>query len=309
MKKNIKKGISQVDKQKISKKRKVVYMAFKSLICLILIGCGVFGGYIVGDLVIGQIDTFDPSAYTASAYSEKESDIKLWAKKDISQLTATQIFVVAQYKIENCGNYCVYTKGYDGGDKGKVTTLGMTQDLYGYRYRKGTKGYFDYFSTGIANVAKKTEYTIGEDKYYSFEGSLSGGEVTWSPYKTDAGLEYRTKAEYEEMAGVNPDSPIDYIVSRKTVVSEKNNGQVDGMYSFTLNLNVTTSVLKYVKKMKYMSGFDYPKFTNVELRFEVDKDMNFQNIYINESYKVIGMSAVGKYKNEFHYNLDEIVEK
>ncbi len=309
MKKKKEQKIALDNKQTISQKGNIVYKAFRTLICLILIGCGVFGGYIVGDLVIGQIDTFDPSAYTASAYKEKESDIKAWEKKSITELSATQIFVVAQYKIENCGTYCVYTKGYDGGDKGKVTTLGMTQDLYGYRYINGTKGYFDYFSTGIANVAKKTEYTVGEDKYYSFEGSLSGSEVTWSPYKTDAGLKYRTKAEYEEMAGVNPDSPIDYIVSRKTVVSEKNNGQVDGMYSFTLNLNVTTSVLNYVKKMKYMSGFDYPKFTNVELRFEVDKDMNFQNIYINESYKVIGMSAVGKYKNEFHYNLDEIMEK
>lgn len=309
MQKNKEQEVSQVDEPTMSSKRKTIYIAFKTLICLILIGCGVLSGYIVGDLVIGQIDTFDPSGYTASAYREKDADIKIWEQKSIIELTATQIFVVAEAKIQKCENYCIYTKGYDGGDKGKVTTLGMTQDLYGYRYRKGTKGYFDYFSTGIANVAKKTEYTIGEDKYYSFEGTLSGDNVTWVPYKTDSGLEYRTKAEYEELAGVNPDSPIDYIVSRKTVISEKNNGQVGSLYSFTLNLNVTTSVLNYVKKMKYMSGFDYPKFTNIEIRFEVDKDMNFQNIYINESYKVIGMNAVGKYKNEFHYNQEDIVEK
>ena len=61
--------------------------------------------------------------------------------------------------------------------------------------------------------------------------------------------------------------------------------------------------------MNYMGGFGYPKFSSIELRFEVDKNMNFQNIYINESYKVIGMSAVGKYKNEFHYNIESIVEK
>ena len=33
------------------------------------------------------------------------------------------------------------------------------------------------------------------------------------------------------------------------------------------------------------------------------------NIYIVENYKVIGMSAVGKYKNEFRYGVENIVEK
>ena len=292
-----------------AKKKKIIGIAVKVLLCLLMIGCGTAGGFVVGDLIIGKFDTFDPSGYSASAYKEKDSDIAKWKTMDISKLTPTQIFVVAEAKINECENYCIYTKGYDGGEKGVVTTLGMKQDLYGYRYRKGTKGYFDYFSTGLANVAKKTEFTFGENKFYSYEGSLNGDNVTWTLNKPESGQDYRTDKEYKEMTGLKAENPIDYIVSRKTVQSEKNNGKFKELYSYTINLNPTLGVLNYVKKMNYMSGFGYPKFSSIELRFEVDKNMNFQNIYINESYKVIGMSAVGKYKNEFHYNIESIVEK
>lgn len=293
----------------VTKKRKVISVAFKLLLCLLMVGCGTAGGFVVGDLIIGKFDTFDPSGYSASAYKEKDSDIAKWKAMDISKLTPTQVFVVAEAKINECENYCIYTKGYDGGEKGVVTTLGMKQDLYGYRYRKGTIGYFDYFSTGLANVAKKTEFTFGENKFYSYEGSLNGDNVTWTLNKPESGQEFRTDKEYEEMTGLKAESPIDYIVSRKTVQSEKNNGKVKELYSYTINLNPTLGVLNYVKKMNYMSGFGYPKFSSIELRFEVDESMNFHNIYINESYKVIGMSAVGKYKNEFHYDIESIVEK
>ena len=293
----------------VTKKRKVISVAFKLLLCLLMMGCGTAGGFVVGDLIIGKFDTFDPSGYSASAYKEKDSDIAKWKAMDISKLTPTQVFVVAEAKINECENYCIYTKGYDGEEKGTVTTLGMKQNLYGYRYRKGTKGYFDYFSTGLANVAKKTEFTFGENKFYSYEGSLNGDNVTWTLNKPESGQDFRTDKEYEEMTGLKAESPIDYIVSRKTVINETNNGKVGELYSFTINLNSTTGVLNYVKKMNYMSGFGYPKFSSIELRFEVDESMNFHNIYINESYKVIGMSAVGKYKNEFHYDIESIVEK
>ena len=293
----------------VTKKRKVISVAFKLLLCLLMVGCGTAGGFVVGDLIIGKFDTFDPSGYSASAYKEKDSDIAKWKAMDILKLTPTQVFVVAEAKINECENYCMYTKGYDGGEKGTVTTLGMKQDLYGYRYRKGTIGYFDYFSTGLANVAKKTEFTFGENKFYSYEGSLNGDNVTWALNKPESGQDFRTDKEYEEMTGLKAESPIDYIVSRKTVINETSNGKVGELYSFTINLNSTTGVLNYVKKMNYMSGFGYPKFSSIELRFEVDESMNFHNIYINESYKVIGMSVVGKYKNEFHYDIESIVEK
>ena len=287
------------------KKKKIILYAIKYVVFLIFGALAAAGGFIIGDLVIGKFDTFDPSKFDASSYKESEKNISLWESKSIQELSATQIFVVAQSKILDCEYYSVATKGYNGESKGVVTTLGMKQDLYGYRYRDHDKGYFDYFSTGLATVIKKTEFKFSENKFFSYEGTMNGNDVNWTLSKTESGEEFRTKEEYKSLVGCEANDPIDYIVSTKTVIEETDNGKNGEFNSYTIKLNVETAVLNYVVKMNYMSGFGYPKFTSIELRFEVDDQMNFQNIYINESYKVIGMNANSKYKMEFSYqNID-----
>lgn len=285
------------------KKKRLALLITQIVTLVIVAGVAIFAGwFVVGDLIIGKIDTFDPTKYNASNYEESQANIALWKTKALNELTATQIFVVAQAKIQDCSYYGIYTKGYNGEDKGIVNApFGQKQDLYGYRYRDNLKGYFDYYSTGLATVVKKVEYTFGVDEFYCYEGKITNGVTNWTPFKTASGCAYRTGEEYIEMTGCNAQDPIDYIVSLKTVLTEKSNGMVNGYHSFTLTLDSSTSVLHYVKKMNYMSGFGYPKFSSIELRFEVDDDMNFQNIYINENYKVIGMDANSKYKMEFVY--------
>lgn len=288
------------------KEKNVIMLIIKIALIVIFATIAVFAGTVVGDLVIGKFDTFDPNQFNAENYVENATNVKLWRTQSINSLTATQIFVVAESKILECENYCIHTKGYNGEDKGKITTLGITQDLYGYRYRKNNKGYFDYFSTGLATVAKKVEYTVGENKYYCYEGAMSGGSTTWVLFPKDDGTEYRNGSEYKELTGCYAENPIDYIVSTKTVLTQTTNEKVDDFYSYTITLDTQTSVLNYVRKMDYMSNFGYPKFSSIELRFEVDENMNFRNIYISENYKVIGMEASAKFKMEFSYeNIEE----
>lgn len=287
-------------------KQHMVTSIIKVILILIFGFVAIAGGLLVGKMIIGKFDTFDPSKYTAENYIENPQNIVLWSSKNISELTPTQIFCIAESKILKNENYLVKTKGYNGEDKGVVITLGMKQDLYGSRYRKDGKGYFDYFSTGLATVAKKVEFSFGEEKYYCYEGSMNGDTTTWNIRKPESGNEFFTTDEYKAMTGCNAENPIDYIVSTKTVLSEQTNEKVGALYSYTITLDTKTSVLNYVKKMDYMSGFGYPKFNSIELRFEVDENMNFQNIYINESYKVIGMDANSKYKMEFNYGDFEI---
>lgn len=286
-----------------AKKKNIALLITQILTLVIVAGVAIFAGwFVVGDLIIGKIDTFDPSQYNASNYEESQANIALWKTKSINELTPTQIFAVAQSKILNCLYYGIYTKGYNGEDKGIVNApFGQKQDLYGYRYRDNTEGYFDYYSTGLATVVKKVEHTFGIDEFYCYEGKITNGVTNWTPFKTESGCLFRTAEEYVEMTGCNAQDPIDYIVSLKTVLTQKSNGKVGTINSYTLTLDPSTSVLHYVKKMNYMSGFGYPKFSSIELRFEVDDDMNFQNIYINENYKVIGMDANSKYKMEFVY--------
>lgn len=288
-------------------KQHMVTSIIKVILILMFGFVAIAGGLLVGKMIIGKYDTFDPSKYTAENYIENPQNIVLWSSKNISELTPTQIFCIAESKILKNEHYSIKTKGYNGEDKGVVITLGMKQDLYGSRYRKDGKGYFDYFSTGLATVAKKVEYTFGEDKYYCYEGSINGDTTTWNIKKQqESGNEFFTADEYKAMTGCNAENPIDYIVSTKTVLSEQTNEKVGTLYSYTITLDTKTSVLNYVKKMDYMSGFGYPKFNSIELRFEIDENMNFQNIYINESYKVIGMDANSKYKMEFSYGDFEI---
>ncbi|MGN1208558.1 MAG: hypothetical protein ACI4TI_03720 [Christensenellales bacterium] len=287
--------------KKPTKKKKILIYSLRFIIFGVFAAIAIAGGFVVGDLLIGQWDTFDPTQFSADSYKESSSNIAQWKTKNVSELSPTQVFVVAEANILDCDRYCMKTKGYDGEDKGYVITLGVRQDLYGYRYRNGDKGYFDYFSTGMATVVKKTEFSYSDFNCYTYNGAISGNSVDWTLFKTEQGNDFWTKEEYKALTGCYAESPIDYIVSTKTVVEEKSNGKVGDFYSYTLKLNTETAVLNYVVKMNYMSGFGFPKFSSIELRFEVDENMNFQNIYINESYKVIGMNANSKYKAEFSY--------
>lgn len=288
-------------------RRRVLVSIIKIILILMFGFIAIAGGLLVGKIIVGKFDTFDPTKYTAESYIESPQNVALWSSKNINELTPTQIFCVAESNILKCENYSIKTKGYDGEDKGVVIALGVRQDLYGYRYRNGNKGYFDYFSTSsLATVVKKTEFLFGDDKYYCYEGSMNGDNTNWEIKKTESGSDFFSSEEYKAMTGCDAENPIDYIVSTKTVTSEQTNGKEGNIYSYTLILDTKASVLNYVKKMDYMSGFGYPKFNSVELQFEVDENMNFQNIRINESYKVIGMDANSKYKMEFEYDGFEI---
>lgn len=288
--------INQISQKK---KKKIINYVLKYIVFAIFGGIAVAGGFIVGDLLIGKFDTFDPTKYSASSYMESESNINDWKNKNISQLNATQIFVVAEHNILNNQHYTIKTQGWgDDEEKGYVSTMGVNQDLYGNRYRNGDDGYFDYFSMGFATVMKKTEFKFSEQKFYTYDGDKDGN---WILSKPESGQDYRTREEYKQMAGCYAENPIDYIVSTKTTLESSSNGKVGDYYSYTIKLDPSTAVLNYVVKMKYMSGFDYPKFSEIELTFEVDENMNFQNIYVSEKYKVIGMKAESKYRMVFSY--------
>ena len=51
-----------------------------------------------------------------------------------------------------------------------------------------------------------------------------------------------------------------------------------------------------------MAGLGCPTFEDVEIRFEVDDQLRFQNIYIKEHYDVPGLAKTdAKFMNEFSY--------
>ena len=175
----------------------------------------------------------------------------------------------------------------------------INQTLCGYRYRNGDVGYFDYTSvSSMASVIKKTNFTFGGNEFYTY--NLKSDEWVLEAC--------RTEEEYAEIVGCAATKPIDYTVSTKTVLTELSNGKVGEYYSFTITLNPETAVANYSKKMNYMAGLGCPTFEDVEIRFEVDDQLRFQNIYIKEHYDVPGLAKTdAKFMNEFSYEDIKII--
>ena len=199
------------------------------------------------------------------------------------------------------------TKGYDGEEKGIVKNSFKDQDIWGYRYRNGDVGYYNYYSTGIIPVINQTRFLYSEDTFVTYNGSLNAdGSTTWS----EEGLE-RTKEEYETAMGTLAYYPIDYIVSTRTVIAQTSEEKVGSNYTYTISLSPKKSVANYVKKMKTMSGLpDYPNFNSIELKFVVDQNMNFQTIAIKETYKVnygMTVTCTGTLRYEFSYKDIKII--
>ena len=283
----------------VLKKKKTKWQIVRSCIAwLFVIVFGSVAGYFVGDIIVAKLDVYDPNAFSSTALKESEETIALWKTKDISLLTAGQIFVVAESNLNECEYYSITTKGLNGREKGLITNPVAPQDFWGYRYRNGDDGFFSYNSTGIMSVIKDTRF------------KFSGGDLECHDGVSGA-TTMKSAEEYLEEVGCAATSPVDYIVSSKTVLTEEKVGSENGRNTYKITLSATKSVSNYVKKMKYMSGLaDYPKFNSIEITFTVDDDMNFIEYEVREEYKVnygITVTCQGEFKYEFKYEDIEIV--
>lgn len=287
------------DAELVFKKRKSRWKMVRSCIAwLFVVMFGLVGGYFVGDIIVGKLDVYDPNQFSSTTLKDSEETIALWRAKNITTLTAGQVFVVAESKLNECQYYSITTKGLNGREKGIITNPVSPQDFWGYRYRDGDKGYFSYNSTGIMSVIKETRFNFSGGKLECYDGV--------SKKKAN-----KTSEEYLEEVGCAATSPVDYVVSTKTVLSEEVVLLSSGRNTFKITLSPTKSVSNYVKKMKYMSGLaDYPKFNKIEITFTVDDQMNFLEFEVREEYKVnygITVTCQGEFKYEFKYKDIEIV--
>ena len=291
----------------LKKKKTVWRRIIAAFMWVVIVGISGVGGYVVGDFIIAKIDTYDPNSVAVTELRDSDENINAWRTKGINSLTPAQVFVVAEANLNSCTYYSVTTKGYDGEEKGIVKNSFKDQDVWGYRYRNGDQGYFNYYSTGIIPVINQTRFSFSGDTFTTYNGSLNAdGTTTWET----EGLE-RTAQEYEEVMGTLAYYPIDYIVSTRTVISQSSDEKNGTNYSYTISLSPKKSVANYVKKMKTMSGLpDYPNFNSVEIKFVVDSNMNFQTVAIKETYKVnygMTVTCTGSLRYEFAYKDIKII--
>lgn len=283
---------------KIKKKRKPLKIVAACLLWTLVLVVGGAGGWIVGDMIVAKLDVYDPNAYSSSTLKDSEETILTWKSKSIENLTAGQVFAVAEYNLNNCTYFSMTTKGVDGKEKGVIANSVAPQDFWGYRYRDGDVGYFDYNSAGIMPVMKTTKFNYTGGTYTCIDG-VSGEEKQMTP------------EEYLETVGCDATKPIDYIVSSKTVLTEEANEKTGNCYTYTITIDAKKSVSNYVKKMKYMSGLgDYPKFDSIEMKFVVDDNLNFLSIEVHEQYRVnygITVGCTGDFRYEFSYENINII--
>lgn len=291
---------------KLKKKKSLTLKIVSWVAVCCLIVCGGYFGTIVGQILIGRYftKTYDPNAVSEADYRETDETIEMWKKLPITSLSASQVFVVAEAKLNECTYYSVTTQNIDGSEYGRVSAdvplMGLiNQTLKGYRYRNGDEGYFDYYSSGFTDVIKKSNFTYSKDEVFTY--NLKNGE--WVLEKQ------RTKEEFKTDIGVDVGGAIDYIISTKTVLTEVSNGVEGGNYSYTITLDPKTAVANYAKKMDYMAGLGYPTFESAELTFVVDSEMNFKQIYVKEKYDVPGLAKTdAEFMYQFEYENIKIVE-
>ena len=274
---------------------------------IVIVAIASVGGYVVGDFVIAKLDGYDPNSISVTDLKDSDEDIARWRMKGVASLSAAQVFVVAEANLNACTYYSMTTMGYNNEEHGIVKNSFKDQDVWGYRYRNGDTGYFNYYSTGIIPVIMQTRYNYSGGNFFTYDGTLNDdGTTTWN----DEALE-RTADEYAEAMGTLAYYPIDYIVTTKTVIAQSSDGVNGDNYSYTISLSPKKSVANYVKKMKTMSGLpDYPSFQTIEMKFTVDKNMNFQSIAIKEEYKVnygMTVTCTGTLKYVFSYDNIKII--
>ncbi len=283
---------------KVKKKRKPLKIIAACFAWLLILVIGGAGGWIVGDIIVSKLDVYDPNAYSSATLKDSEETILSWKSKSIDMLTAGQVFAVAEYNLNNCTYFSMATKGIGGKEKGVIANSVAPQDFWGYRYRNGDVGYFDYNSSGIMSVIKTTKFNYSGGIYTCIDG-VSGEETQMTPQ------------EYLESVGCDATSPIDYIVSSRTVLTEEKNESVTNAHTYTITIDAKKSVSNYVKKMKFMSGLaDYPKFNSIEMKFTVDDNLNFLSIEVHEEYRVnygLTVGCTGDFRYEFSYENINIV--
>lgn len=278
---------AQKDKPKKTKKQ----LAFQIVLIVVIAVAGVASGFYCGNLYLST----KHKKVDYSKFSEKDllpnfkEVLERNSGKSLSEVSPVDAFVIAQYKLENSEHFIATSNDSLTHNYGK-------QNVYTYKHKlNGVILTKEITTSKMISLAKK--FKVEDGKVYLYNGDpTSSTEASW----LDNFSTY-TPEEFKNVVGLNAYTAVPYIVSEKTVSSEDKNAFVagsgtrlnNGGFRFTLSLDTSSSVINYVKKIKYMSGLsDYPTFSTLNLTFDIDKDFNFINITTSEVYSFKYMGGI-----------------
>lgn len=278
--------MKQKKQKEVKKKRTKKQLALQITTIVLIVVAGLASGFYCANLYLA-------SKHKKVDYSKfKEEDLVADVAavleknkgKSISEVAAVDAYVIAENNLKSpqlCPQYVAIANASLRHNYGKQTIY-----TYAHRYNGiDLKEEISYSS--MKSVCKKIVRSSDSFKIY-------GGNVT-SPTEAawDDNFANMSETEYKNTFGLNANDVLPYIVSEKTIDStdkdalKANGGQrlANGNYQFSIKLNTATSVLKYVKKIRYMSGLsDFPTFSQMDITFVVDKDFRFVSITTTETY-------------------------
>ncbi len=308
------------------KPKKVVKKSFKQRMRTlgILLVLGVFTGSGLGvwyfnSVLRSNVDygKYDVSDYIVSADEVLEgvfgisSDQSNWLEsiraseqyRDYSplDLSPAQNFILAEFNATLANNF--HAEG-----NGVVSTI-ATQSVYSEKNYDGNRYTFESISKGLMSIAICSAMDKGANSVELYSGSdIEPNDAVWGE------PEIYSSDDYIELAGSTPDAIQPYIISDKTILSQTEvvYDEATGYYSFTMELDPVTSVLRYARQVRQTSGLSsYPEFDTVTQTITIDGDWNLVSIDVHETYSVVAFgipaSCTGTLLTYYYFNVDDVV--
>lgn len=248
-----------------------------NMIVIVVLGAlsGLFmGNYYVKNFMGGVTADFLPTE--AAIRDDVGAVVARCNGKNVTSLSATDNFIMAEYKLS--------TRDYvHKSTKGTVTAAGVSQKLVSDKAYVAGEYFGEEISSGVVKLATKYYWVKGVENVTTYEGSVSGLSANYS----GAAAQTKTLDAFNSEMGVKADQFINYIVSSKTVKNQKYNGLVKGHHSFTIELDPVLAAKNYMYKVKKTSGSsEYPSFEKISFDFEIGDDWTIYSMHCRETYKV-----------------------
>ncbi|MBP3631144.1 MAG: hypothetical protein J6J23_06650 [Clostridia bacterium] len=278
-------------------KKKKKYLA--PLLSIIVAIVGVLGGYMIGSQIANKKFIVDKYANLNAEYLFDDITKLNYQGKTPNQFSAAEVFQIGASIQQTCDYY----KSIGTGDL--QTNLGVSQGTFTLDEKNGNTVHIVFVSSSsYVKVAQQSTFEIGGNVNMQHGETKDGvyENVVWK----DKYDEY-TWEGYREKFGKYANTNSSYIVSSKTVLSQKFDGKNGNLYTFTIELDPILGTVTYAQQIAANLGIEPSaiNFKKLTLTFTVDDQFRILVQDKAEEYSVpmfgMNIELVGTIHNETVY--------
>ena len=311
-----------------TKKGKIILISSISVSALLVGGCA---GYLLGHFLKTPNQDFS-GIDSNSLYDSDNANLVERFDESLKNNEDIQ----STYRLDQIANYAIekfrastHSVAYGYGKGNAAVNL----DILNCVIRDEDKYMEESISKSVAGsildiVVAQRDYQSGpsdDDSVLSYLGKIPSKieEPDWSNPTTK---DY-TVSSYRSTFGKNVDYPVVYLLSSKTVLTDKNNTvgtadnpnsyitETESGYKLYMNLDPIKSVVNYYKRMINLSGSNVNSFFYVHLTFNLDKNYQLISSFSEEKYSasmsnipstVVGTMETYFFKDTTSYSIPDI---